>query len=231
MRWTDALRPAWSTGAQCEVCRRWARRALCDDCRARHAAPVPRCSGCGLRLTAGVARCTACLREPPPFERCRCAVDYAFPWDGLVAAFKYHGRVELAGALADPLCAALDTDDAGWPDLVVPVPLARTRLAERGYNQAWELARRVAARIGRPAQAQGLARPVERAHQAALSRRERQRNLRGAFTVPQPGRVAGRRIALVDDVLTTGATAAEASRALLDAGAAAVQVWALARTP
>lgn len=231
MRWTAALRPAWPRATQCEVCRRWAQRALCDDCRARHAAPLPRCSGCGLRLAPGVARCAACLREPPPFERCRCAVDYAFPWDGLVAAFKYHGRVELAGALADPLCAALDADDAAWPELVVPVPLAPSRLAERGYNQAWELARRVAARIGRPARPQALARRVDRAHQAALSRRERQRNLQGAFTVAQPERVAGRRIALVDDVLTTGATAAEASRALLGAGAAAVRVWALARTP
>lgn len=227
----DALRPAWPRTGQCEVCRRWCRGALCDDCTARHAVRVPRCAGCALPLLPAVTRCAHCLREPPPFERCCCAVDYAFPWDALVTAFKFHGRVELAAPLAGRLCAALDDDETQWPDLVLPVPLAPARLAERGYNQSWELARRVAAALQRPADARVLERDGDGPHQAELNRAERQRSLRGAFRVARAGQIAGRRVSLVDDVLTTGATAAEATRSLLQAGAAAVRVWTLARTP
>lgn len=189
-----------------------------------------RCLGCGLRLSVGGARCGACLDTPLPFERCLCAVDYGAPWDRLIAGFKYGGQVDLADILSARLHQALD-DAAAWPDLVLPVPLAPERLAERGYNQAWELARRVARRAGRPASATALQRPLARAPQAGLGRQERRRNLQGAFAVPDASRVAGLRVALVDDVLTTGATAAEATQALRAAGVRAVQVWALARTP
>jgi ComF family protein len=139
--------------------------------------------------------------------------------------------VDLAGALADRLHGSLEPAAAAWPDLVVPVPLATERLAERGYNQAWELARRVARRAGRPASPFVLERHLARVPQAGLGRTERRRNLQGAFQVADASKVAGRRIALVDDVVTTGATVAEAAGALMAAGAAAVQVWALARTP
>jgi ComF family protein len=213
---------------QCELCRRWQTGRLCRDC----APPVstPRCTGCGLRLAGAELRCGACLAAPLPFERCCCAVDYLAPWDRLIVGFKYHGQIDLAGVLAERLQAGLDGAAQAWPDLVLPVPLAQERLAERGYNQAWELARRVAMRLQRPASARLLTRPLARAPQAGLGREQRRRNLQGAFAVALPQAVAGRRIALVDDVLTTGATAAEATQALLAAGAAAVQVWALART-
>jgi len=139
--------------------------------------------------------------------------------------------VELAASLTACLLDALDRDDRGWPDLLLPVPLAPARLAERGYNQAWELARRLATRIDRPAQAGLLRRPRSGPRQARLDRQARRRNLRGSFEVVDPQALAGRRLVLVDDVLTTGATAVEATRSLMRAGAAAVQVWALARTP
>lgn len=176
-------------------------------------------------------RCGQCLAQALPFERCCCAADYGAPWDRLIVAFKYRGQIDLAAALADRLLAGLDPAARAWPQLVVPVPLAPERLAERGYNQAWELARRVARQLRLPASARLLDRPLARAPQAGLGRAERRRNLQGAFAVPRPQRVTGHRIALVDDVLTTGATAAEATASLLAAGAAGVQVWALARTP
>jgi len=111
--------------------------------------------------------------------------------------------------------------------------MAGQRLAERGYNQAWELARRVAAELHLPARSDVLQRPIGGADQIGLSRVERQRNLRQAFMVDpaQRASIAGLRVALVDDVMTTAATAQAASAALLRAGAAAVEVWVLARTP
>ncbi len=216
---------------QCAVCHGWCRGALCRDCVERHAPPLPRCRRCGLRLPPPATVCAACSATPPPFAAAFCALDYAFPWDRLIGRFKFEGEVGLAGALAPLLRRALPATVA--PTLVLPVPLAPRRLAERGYNQAWELARRVAAAVGAAGDAQLLLRPVDGPHQAALPLAERHRNLRHAFLVEPLRRraLAGRQVALVDDVLTSGATAGAAARALLDAGAAAVEVWALARTP
>jgi len=219
---------------QCAVCRQWGRGALCADCIARYAAPQPRCARCGLRLGLPAPACGACLREAPPHLRTVCAVDYEHPWDALIAAFKFHGRPELAKALAQRLVAAVQRADAPLPMLLLPVPLSPRRLAERGYNQAWELARRAAAALKLPADATLLQRPVEQeAHQAELTRAERLRNLQGAFMVDPRRRAAleGRHVALVDDVMTTGATLHQAAHALLRGGAASVQAWVLARTP
>jgi len=166
------------------------------------------------------------------------AFDYAFPWDRLIADFKFRQRVELARALSQRLLATLvgeggqGDDDPRSIDLVTAVPLSASRLRERGYNQSWEIARRLAPGLGLPARHDTLLRWRDTAHQIVLDRPQRAANLRGAF-MPALGaraRISGRRIALVDDVMTTGATAAEASLALLEAGAASVHVWLLART-
>ncbi|HZF79333.1 MAG TPA: ComF family protein [Rubrivivax sp.] len=150
-----------------------------------------------------------------------------------MTAFKFRGHVELASTLAVRVADAVSSAGSPLPDLVVPVPLSATRLAERGYNQAWELARRLAQRLRLPADATLLQRPIDTAHQAALGRRERRDNLRTAFMADplRRGALLGRRVALVDDVMTTGATAREAAAVLLRAGAATVDVWVLARTP
>jgi ComF family protein len=224
------------------VCRRWGAGALCDDCRTRHTTARPRCGVCARPLAVALARCPDCLREAPPFDRVSCAVDYTFPWDRLLSAFKYDQRVELAGTFVDLLLRSLaragspagepaDGPSAGWPELLLPVPMSTARLRGRGYNQAWELARRLAAAVDRPTSARVLVRTHDTPPQASLSAPERRRNLRGAFVLERPQAVAGRRVVLVDDVLTTGATAAEAARALRRAGADAVQVWVVARTP
>ncbi len=218
---------------QCEVCRQWAGSALCTDCVARYAATRPRCACCGLPLGLAAARCGDCLHDPPPFEHTVCVADYGFPWDTLIADFKFHGRAELAGLLAARLAAAVRAAARPPPALVLPVPLSPQRLAERGYNQAWEVARRTAATLHLPADATLLQRPLDTAHQADLGRSARQRNLRTAFMVdPQRrGLLQGARVALVDDVMTTGATARESSSVLRRAGAATVDLWVLARTP
>jgi ComF family protein len=219
---------------QCEVCRIWGSGRLCAGCRRRHVRLVARCKRCGLALAAPAPVCGSCLRSPPPFARAVCAVDYAFPWDRLILDLKFSGLVDLAAPLAQQLVAALRAGDGPrGVDLVLPVPLAPARLAERGYNQAWELARRVACSLAIEARAGWLQRPVDGAHQADLPREQRATNLRGAFMVHprHRPRLAGRHVALVDDVMTTGATACEATAALLRAGTASVSFWAVARTP
>jgi ComF family protein len=218
---------------QCAVCRGWSARRLCADCRTRHGAPQPRCSACARRVPAGVERCGACIAHPLHFSHVVAAVDYDFPWSGLVTALKFHAALDLAGALAELLADAVRERGVPLPQAVVPVPLGADRLAERGMNQAWELARRVAQRLGLQADAAWLRRRVETPHLADLPRAERERAIRGAFAVA-PGaaaRVRGRSMALVDDVMTTGATASEAAQTLLAAGAASVQLWVVARTP
>lgn len=179
------------------------------------------------------AACGACLRNPPPYEHTVCAVDYGFPWDGLIGDFKFKAREDLAGPLALLLAGAVTATNVPPADVVLPIPLSPPRLAERGFNQAWELARRTASQLKRPANCQVFLRPADTAHQVELSRAERQRNLLGAFMVDPRQRAAieGHRVVLVDDVMTTGATAREAAATLLRAGARAVDLWMLARTP
>jgi ComF family protein len=225
------LRPPALPGC-CPVCQDWGDGQLCAPCVHRFAAVVPRCHRCALALPAGQALCGECLREPPPFAHCVCLADSAFPWDRLITRFKFHQSPELALLLADTLAAAARQQHAPLPQAFVPVPLSDLRLAERGYDQAWALARRLGHALGVPAEARLLQRRFDARHQVQLSRRERLANLRGAFAVPSAklARVQGRHLALVDDVMTTGATAQEAARTLLQAGAARVDLWIVART-
>lgn len=177
--------------------------------------------------------CGACLRAPPAFDAALAAVDYAFPWDLLLARFKFRSQPELAHALAQRIVAVIEQARPPAPDLVVPVPSSAQRLRERGYSPAWELARRVGALLGIEAAADVLAHGRDSAHQVGLSRSQRLANLRHAVWVDPAAatRLRERRVALVDDVMTTGATAEQCTQALLRAGAADVQVWVLTRTP
>lgn len=219
--------------SQCAVCRGWGEGRICAACIARFAVPTPRCRRCAIELPPGPDTCGACLADPPPFARCIAAVDYGFPWAGLIQQFKFGARLDLADALVERMEVAWHA--AGAPPLgrLLPLPLSDARLRERGHNQAWELARRLAHASGAAADARLLLRVKDTPHQLSLPRAQRAANVRDAFAV-EPLRahdVRDREITLIDDVLTTGATAAEAARVLLEAGAAKVGVWVLARTP
>jgi ComF family protein len=238
----------WRTraGGRCAACRAWCGGGVCRFCAARFAPSWPRCNACAIRLPPtspdwpegqpGDARCDGCRRTAPPWSRAVAGVDYGHPWDRLLAEFKFHGRIEHAAALLQPLRARLGE---GAPACLasslrlVPVPLARERLRERGFNQSWELARRLGRALGVPARADALFRLRDTGHQLQLDREARQANLHDAFVVSprHAAWVRGACVALVDDVLTTGATARAATRALQAAGAADVQVWVIARTP
>jgi ComF family protein len=217
----------------CAVCRGWGTQRVCDACIERFAVRSARCLRCALRVPEGVRLCGACLTDPPPFARTLAAVDYDHPWDGLITQFKFHGALDLAPALMQRLLSAFERADVPAPTLLLPVPLSRERLRERGYNQAWELARRLGRALHCEADARLLLRVKDTPHQLALPTDRRAGNVRAAFAV-EPLRLAelrGRSVTLVDDVMTTGATVAELARVLLQAGAAEVAVWAVARTP
>lgn len=217
----------------CAVCRGWGRGRVCDECLERFAPALPRCERCGLEVPAGNPTCGACLLEPPPWTSALAAVTYGYPWDRLVAGFKYRAALDVAPALVDLLLAAQRRGAAAPPSLLLPVPLHAARLRERGYNQAWELARRLGRRLRCRADPALLLRIRDTPRQLALAPAGRAANVRNAFALEPRRRaeVQGRSVTLVDDVMTTGATAAEITRVLLAAGAARVDVWVVARTP
>lgn len=230
------LQKAWSSvkgmplPSRCAICRAWPARPICDDCIARFAQPTPRCLGCALPVPASVRRCGACLRQPPPLWRCVCAVPYGWPWGGLIAHFKFHAQPGWDRTFALLMRSSHGAEDLLHEvDAVLPIPLSRERLAERGYNQSWLLARQLS-----PAQADAglLLRVRHTPPQRTLPRSARLANLQGAFAV-EPLRmhgVRGRHLLLVDDVMTSGASLHSAAQVLLQAGAARVSALVLART-
>ena len=219
--------------SQCAVCRDWAGQRLCDACALRHAAPRPRCRRCAIGVPEGVAVCGACLTHAPPFDGAIAAVDYVHPWDELVRRFKFDAALDLADVLAQRLLDAVRRCDVAPPDWLLPVLLAAERLRERGYHQAWELARRIARSLPCATDARLLLRMKDTPHQLALPPGQRAANVRGAFALEPRRRheLHGRSVAVLDGVMTTGATASEITLTLLQAGARSVQVWVLARTP
>lgn len=160
-------------------------------------------------------------------------MDYLFPWDRLLLGLKFGERLEHAPLLATRLSRALALAEVEPPDLIVPIPLSAQRLRERGYNQAHEIARRLVLPPEAERQSRLCARTLMRLRntdqQAQLPLDERRGNLRGAFAVVKP--VHGLSVAIVDDVMTSGATLHEAALTLRRAGAREVQAWVAARTP
>ena len=220
-RWTDRLRSALPQ--HCALCAASCADALiCPGCDAALPRLGPACPSCALPALTG-AICGRCMKQPPPFAAAHAAFAYAFPLDRLLQAMKYGGALAYADFFATALARVIDT----WPDLLVALPLAPARQRERGFNQAQEIARRLA-RLGPAPVAAGLVRTRDTPAQAALPWKERGRNVRNAFAALPI--VAGKRIAIVDDVMTTGATLAAATTAARRAGALSVEVWVVART-
>lgn len=219
----------------CLVCRKPVGEpgALCAGCWAaiRFIGP-PFCQRCGLPFEheQAMAVCAECLARPPQFARARAVMRYDEASKPLILRFKNADRVHAAPALARWIARA-GADVLAGAELIVPVPLHWRRLFRRRYNQSALLALALARHTGIACLPDALRRIRPTPSQGGLSARERRLNVRGAFVVPRRRRaaVAGKRVLLVDDVLTTGSTLDAASRALLRAGAAAVDALAIAR--
>jgi len=223
---------------QCTVCRAWSHQTICEHCLALYARPQPRCWTCAARLPLALMgrpqpQCGRCLVDAPPLDRAVAALDYRFPWDGLLQHFKYHQALELRESLLERLNSALSAADVDEPDWLLPVPLSAQRLRERGYNQAHELAKALARRRRLRCEPEMLLRVRHNERQAGLKLEQRAANVRGVFAVDplRARQLRGTNVALLDDVMTSGATLFELARVLLHAGAMSVQAWVVARTP
>ncbi len=220
---------------RCLVCRTAGEVPLCTRCRLGFV-PVlppfcPRCA-CPLGAPEAAGLCRACTARRPPFAAARALALFEGPVRTAVHRLKFEGRRELGPILGRMLAAFAGEEPAlEGVELVVPVPLHAARERERGFNPALLLAEPVAEALSLPFLPAGLERPVPTSPQSALGLRQRWANVAGAFSVPPggAGMVSGRAVLLVDDVMTSGATAAECARALRRAGAARVAVATLAR--
>jgi ComF family protein len=209
-------------GGTCFLCRGSSRELLCDACRSElpHLADEL-CPRCALPSPVG-AVCGRCLAEPPAYDATTAVLAYDFPADALVHALKFRGELALAPFLGELLSHEIQDQRI---DRVIPVPLSAARLRSRGYNQAVEIARHLAR--GK-LDVDACVRHHDAAPQMQLPWDERQRNVRGAFLCRRP--LTGATVAVVDDVMTTGATLNEIARTLKRAGAERVVNWVVART-
>lgn len=171
--------------------------------------------------------CGTCLITPPPFNEVFCAFAYQEAVTAMIVGLKFQGQLAYARILGELMAEPLARRKKALPELILPIPLHAQRLKERGFNQAVEIARPIGKALGIPLELRALKRVKNTAAQMKLSAKERRQNIRGAFRVEES--LAGKRVALVDDVMTTGSTLREVASCLLRGGVREVEVWCAAR--
>lgn len=219
----------WLLPLRCRVCAQRGHQGmdLCPACHAAAQTNLPACPRCALPLPAGeVSVCAACLLAPTALLACHAAWRYGPTLDALVRRYKFEQDLAAGAVLAGLMLQQRPPWLAG--QVLVPIPLHRQRLAQRGYDQAHELAAQLAQATGLPS-GHLLRRERATAAQSGLDRQQRRKNLRRAF-VALPGPLPPS-VVLVDDVMTTGATLEAAAQALQRAGVVQVRAWVAARTP
>lgn len=202
--------------------------SLCADCATELPRNTTCCTRCALPLAAPAPLCGRCIKHEPPWDAAWVPFRYEWPLAQLEARFKFGG--DLAAGRTLSLAWIASSLPAELPQAIVPVPLHRTRLRQRGYNQALELAKPLAKHFRVPLLRDALQRARATHAQTELTAVQRRRNVRGAFTVRFDG-MPPEHVAVLDDVFTTGATLGECVRVLKRAGVVRVDVWALARAP
>jgi ComF family protein len=205
-------------------------RDLCAGCERDCAINRPCCPRCALPLETAAPICGECLEREPPFAAAWVPFRYAHPLDLLEARFKFRGDLAAGRVLADLMAERAAIDAPVRPISIVAVPLHVSRLRERGYNQAHELAKRLAGALDIPLHRDLLVRTRATPAQTGVDAAARRRNLRGAFAVTA-AQALPEHVVIFDDVMTTGATLRECALVLRHAGVARVDAWALARAP
>lgn len=207
---------------------------LCSACEADLPWLDGRCRVCAVPLPTRGLVCGECLKRPPAFDHVEVPWRFTFPVDALISRFKHQAHWPYGRLLGERLAHHLQhayADGLPRPDALLPVPLARRRLRQRGFNQAQMLAQWLSRALAITLEARSLERLIDTPPQQQLDAATRRRNLRQAFALSGEAAASGRHLALVDDVLTTGATAEALASLLKRAGAARVDVYCLARTP
>lgn len=208
---------------------------LCQPCFADLPWISHACKRCGIPLNTHSQpnlTCPACQKKPPPFEHAIAPFEYRFPIDQLIQLAKFSSQPHYLNPLAELFCSHLlsmdsSTSSEPLPEMIIPVPMHPKRLQQRQYNQAALLGRRIALRLQIPFNSKLMTKTTDTPHQADLDRKARQKNLRNSFQcIEKPPS----RIAIIDDVMTTGTTAAELSRVLKRSGCHKVYIWTIAHT-
>jgi ComF family protein len=202
---------------------------ICDGCKLDLPWTGLSCLSCGLPLHLETDTfCGVCLQKPPPFTHTACPLDYQFPADQLVQSLKFKRRLAAGKVLGRLMAQWITTQSHEHPDLLIPVPLHSWRLVRRGFNQAFELCIHLSRALDIPMCVDSLRRGRNTRAQSGLNRKQRRRNVNGAFYW-RGHRLPGYHVALVDDVMTTGTTVTECARVLLRNGAKRVDVWVATR--
>ena len=221
----------WLWPSVCLLCRGPGQSGvdLCAACEGDLPVNAHGCARCATPLASlvGVDVCGACLRRPPLFHATFAPFLYGYPLGWLIHGLKYR-REASCGRLLGQLLARRSANRSPLPELLIPIPLSTARYRERGFNQAYEIARPLRAALDIDVRADLVVRRRDTREQTGLKQRERRRNVRGAFAVVEA--LPARRVAILDDVITTGSTANELAKVLRRAGATYVEVWAVART-
>ncbi len=201
------------------------RTLLCDYCQVELPSLSHPCPLCATPMPQAAPLCGRCLSRPPAWDRLRVLADYEEPYRNLLIGLKYHKQQEAAHLLGQLFAGQLQSGER--PQVLLPVPLHWWRQWHRGYNQAELLAKEISSQLGIPLDSHLLKRHRATPSQARLGRAARQRNLRHAFSL---GSHDYQHVALIDDIVTTGATARELTRRLKHSGVKKVEVWAICRT-
>lgn len=220
----------------CCICRKpgkySSRKPWCHECQEKMLQMQnsgPTCDICGKYLDNGAVLCTDCQKKRPQFDIARAVGPYDEPYRIATKVLKFMGRKHLAPRMGNMMAKKVQAEPRFMPiDLIVPVPISRGGLKQRGFNQTELLARQMSKRLGIKMDAQVICRVKETPHQVELSREEREKNLLSAFEIEDTKKVYRKNILLVDDVYTTGSTSRECTRVLLEAGASRVCIitWA-----
>lgn len=209
----------------CVLCLAPDHQDICAAClRDLPGLPQVHCPSCLLPMPLPEI-CGTCLRRPPAWNQASAALRYTFPVDALVQALKYRADLPLAPILADLLLPRLQQDSL--PDYIIPVPLHPDRLRERGFNQALEISRHLSKQTGCRLLPAACSRTRSTPSQTELPLKKRPQNVRNAFSCKY--NFSGKRVAIVDDVMTSGSTLNELARVIRRQGAAEVYAWAVAR--
>lgn len=202
--------------------------AICQPCRLSLSTSAQSCPVCAAPSRGQI--CGTCLRDQPHFDASVAAFIYQYPLDRLVQSFKFGANLTLVDFFADALAAKISQNansEHPLPRRIIALPLANKRLATRGFNQSALLADALARRLGLRVAHHAMQRIRETPPQTGLSKALRLKNMKGAFECV--GDISGQHIAIVDDVMTTGATLSEAAKVAKQAGAASVTTWIIAR--